>query len=80
MHNHGTNVPDTREVVDINQIEYASLIAKPWGVMEVRSSECRRQTFATGCERYNEARVADLMNYAKTSQSYKHRIYRSYMG
>ena len=80
MHNHRINVPDTREIVDIDQIEYASLIAKPWGVMEVRASESHRQTFATGCERYNEARVANLMNYAKKTQSYKRRIYRSYMG
>ena len=80
MCNRGTNVPDTREVVDIDQIEYASLIAKPWGVMEVRSGECHRQTLATGCERYNEARVANLMDYAKKTQSYKRRIHRSYMG
>ena len=80
MHNHGINAPDAREVVDINQIEYASLIAQPRGVMEVRSGECHRQTFASGCERYNEARVADLMKYAEKTQSYKHKIHRSYMG
>lgn len=55
-----THQPDTRSIIDVDEVEHARLVSEPGSVVEVRPREDGADASATLRERNEESSVTDL--------------------